>query len=98
VRFVLFYESADDVLTKAPPHFPADSARLDEFHRAGTLLMMGPFGNPQSEGSMSIFITRGRRGVRPPRPVRVQRRHSQLVHPRVGRGAPALTVAARLLH
>ena len=58
MRFVLFYESADDVLTKAPPHFPADSARLDEFHRAGTLLMMGPFGNPQSEGSMSIFITR----------------------------------------
>jgi uncharacterized protein YciI len=58
LKYVLFYESADDVLSKAPAHFPAHSARLDEFHRAGTLLMVGTFGDPQAEGSMSIFSTR----------------------------------------
>jgi uncharacterized protein len=28
---VLFYESADDVASKAPAQFPAHKARLDEF-------------------------------------------------------------------
>jgi uncharacterized protein len=36
---------------------PAHSARLDDFHTRGTLLMVGTFANPQ-EGSMSIFTTR----------------------------------------
>ena len=58
MKYVLFYESADDVLSKAPAHFPAHSARLDQFHDAGTLLMVGTFGDPQEEGSMSIFTTR----------------------------------------
>jgi len=58
VKYVLFYELADDVASKAPAHFPAHSARLDEFHSAGTLLMVGTFGNPQEEGSMAIFTTR----------------------------------------
>ncbi len=57
-KFVLLYESADDVMEKAPAHYPAHSARLDEFHRDGTLLMVGAFGDPQSEGSMAIFTTR----------------------------------------
>jgi uncharacterized protein len=57
-RYVLFYTSADDVLTKAPAHFPAHRARLDEFHARGTLLAVGTFGNPQDEGSMAIFTTR----------------------------------------
>jgi uncharacterized protein len=58
MRYVLFYESADDVASKAPVHFPAHSAHLDEFHSRGTLLMVGTFGNPQEEGSMAIFTTR----------------------------------------
>jgi uncharacterized protein YciI len=58
VKYVMFYESADDVASKAPAHFPAHAARLDEFHKAGTLLMVGTFGDPQEEGSMSIFTTR----------------------------------------
>jgi hypothetical protein len=29
--FVVLYESADDVLSKAPAHFPAHKARLDAF-------------------------------------------------------------------
>lgn len=58
MKYVLFYESADDVASKAPAHFPAHSARLDEFHSHGTLLMVGTFGNPQEEGSMAVFTTR----------------------------------------
>jgi uncharacterized protein YciI len=55
---VVLYESADDVMTKAPPVFPAHKARLDEFVARGTLLMVGTFGDPQAEGSMAIFTSR----------------------------------------
>jgi uncharacterized protein len=58
VKYVLFYESADDVVNRAPAHFPAHSERLDEFHARGDLLMVGTFGDPQTEGSMSIFASR----------------------------------------
>jgi uncharacterized protein len=58
VKYVLFYESAEDVATKAPPHFPAHVARLNEFHDRGDLLMVGTFADPQEEGSMGIFTTR----------------------------------------
>jgi uncharacterized protein YciI len=58
VKYVLFYEPADDIASKAPEHFPAHSARLDEFHSHGTLLMVGSFGNPQEEGSMAVFTSR----------------------------------------
>jgi uncharacterized protein len=58
MKYVLFYESADDVLSKAPEHMAAHGARLRDFHGRGTLQMTGPFSNPQEEGSMSIFTTR----------------------------------------
>jgi uncharacterized protein len=58
MKYVLFYESADDVLGKAPAHFDAHSARGQEFHDRGSLLMYGPFGDPQNEGSMAVFTTR----------------------------------------
>jgi uncharacterized protein len=58
MKYVLLYESADDVASKAPPHFPAHKARLDEFHARGDLLMVGTFGDPQSQGSMAVFRTR----------------------------------------
>jgi uncharacterized protein len=58
MKYVLFYESADDVASKAPAHFPAHRARLEEFHSDGRLLMVGTFANPQEEGSMAIFATR----------------------------------------
>lgn len=57
VKYVLFYESADDVMSKAPAQFPAHKQRLDEFHDRGVLLMVGTFANPQDEGSMAIFTT-----------------------------------------
>jgi uncharacterized protein YciI len=58
VRYVLLYESADDVRTKAPAHFPAHHSRLQEFHARGDILMVGTFGDPQEQGSMGIFPTR----------------------------------------
>jgi hypothetical protein len=57
-RYVVFYESADDVGSRAPPVFPAHSARLREFRDRGALLMVGTFADPQQEGSMVIFDTR----------------------------------------
>lgn len=58
MKYVLFYESAADVASKAPAHFPAHRARLMDFHARGSLLMVGTFANPQEEGSMAIFTTR----------------------------------------
>jgi len=58
MKYVLFYESADDVLSKAPVHFAAHNARLQEFHGRGDILMVGTFGDPQEQGSMAIFPTR----------------------------------------
>jgi uncharacterized protein YciI len=58
MKYVVLYESADDVLTTAPVHFPAHKERLDDFHRRGEILMVGTFGDPVTEGSMAIFPTR----------------------------------------
>jgi len=55
---VVLYESADDVATRAPAHFPAHKARLDEFHAAGDLVLVGTFGDPQAQGSMAVFTSR----------------------------------------
>jgi uncharacterized protein YciI len=57
-KYVLLYESAADVMAKAAAHFAAHSARGDDFHARGDLLLYGPFANPQEEGSMAVFTTR----------------------------------------
>jgi uncharacterized protein len=59
VKYVMLYESADDVATKAPPHFPAHLERIREFERRGDLEMVGTFEDPQTQGSMGIFRSRG---------------------------------------
>ncbi len=56
-KYVLLYESADDVATKAPPVFPAHLVRIREFTGHG-LLAIGTFGNPQAQGAMGVFATR----------------------------------------
>jgi uncharacterized protein YciI len=58
VKYVLFYESAEGAMEKAPLHFAEHQVYFDGFHARGALLMLGPFGNPQDEGSMAIFTTR----------------------------------------
>ena len=56
--YVLFYESADNVISKAPAVYPAHVARLQEFKARGELLMVGTFADPQADGSMAIFNSR----------------------------------------
>jgi uncharacterized protein YciI len=58
MKYVVLYESADDVASRVPAHFPAHRQRLDDFHGRGELLMVGAFGDPQTQGSMAIFPSR----------------------------------------
>ncbi|GAA2388190.1 YciI family protein [Dactylosporangium salmoneum] len=58
MKAVVLYASADDVAAKAPAHFPAHKARLDEYAARGDLLMVGTFADPQKDGSMAVFRTR----------------------------------------
>jgi uncharacterized protein len=55
-RYVVFYESAADVMSKAPPVYPRHLARLKEFRDRGDLLLVGTFG--EAEGSMAVFASR----------------------------------------
>lgn len=57
-KYVLLYESADDVASRAPAVFPAHQEWYGRFAADGTLLMIGTFGDPQAEGAMAIFTTR----------------------------------------
>ncbi len=57
-KYVVLYESADNVMEKAPAHFAEHSAHADRFHADGTLELLGAFADPQNEGSMAIFATR----------------------------------------
>jgi uncharacterized protein YciI len=56
MKYVVLYESAEDVAVKAPLYFPAHRARWQEFSRRGELLMIGPFAN--QDGAMGIFASR----------------------------------------
>jgi uncharacterized protein YciI len=56
-KYVLFYESAPDVMSKAPLYIEAHRALWNDFHAKGLLLMVGPFATPQ-DGAMGIFTTR----------------------------------------
>jgi len=58
MKYVLLYESADDVAAKAPAHFPAHRARVDAFHARGDLLLVGTFADVQRDGAMSVFASR----------------------------------------
>jgi uncharacterized protein YciI len=57
-KYVLFYESGDDLAAKAPLHFAAHSAHGQAFHQRGALVAYGPFANPEAEGSMAVFTSR----------------------------------------
>jgi len=55
---VLFYESADDVMSRAPAAYPAHRDRLVEYRSRGDLLLVGTFADPQLDGSMAVFRSR----------------------------------------
>lgn len=58
MRYVVFYEASDDMPALAREHFPAHQARWQSYIDSGDLVGIGPFGDPQNEGSMAIFTTR----------------------------------------
>ncbi len=58
MKYVLFYESANNVSERAPTHAPAHREHWRPFRERGELLLIGPFGDPQSQGAMSVFTTR----------------------------------------
>lgn len=58
MKYVLFYEAADDFMAKVPAHFEAHRALWGRFHGEGTLLMVGPFTDAPAGGAMAVFATR----------------------------------------
>ena len=58
MKCVALYHSADDVASKAPAHFADHVAYYEPFAASGRLLMVGTFGDPQSQGAMAIFTSR----------------------------------------
>ncbi len=56
-KYVLLYESADDVRETAPKHFAAHRARWEAFRADGSLLLIGPFADPR-EGALAVFTSR----------------------------------------
>jgi uncharacterized protein YciI len=55
VRYVLFYESGDDVAERAPLHVAAHRAWWSGFRERGELLFVGPFAD--GAGAMAVFTT-----------------------------------------
>jgi hypothetical protein len=62
VYYVTFYHAdpnADPAhFAKLQQTYPRHRAYLDEFAKGGQVWMIGTFGNPATEGSMSIFRSR----------------------------------------
>ena len=56
-KYVLVYDSSDDVLELAPRHFAAHRARYEDFHGRGLLLMIGTFADARRDGAMAVFTT-----------------------------------------
>ena len=58
MKYVVTYESADNVAERAPVHFAAHVTRYQPYVERGELIMIGTFADPQKDGSMAIFTTR----------------------------------------
>lgn len=56
MKYVLIYDSADDVAQTAPVHFAAHRARWKDFQADGTLLLIGPYSD--QSGALAVFTTR----------------------------------------
>jgi uncharacterized protein YciI len=57
VKYVVFYDLAENARELAMEHFPAHRARLDEFLDRGLLLEVGTF-TDEPMGAMAVFATR----------------------------------------
>ncbi len=85
-KYVLVYESAEDVLETTPQHFAAHRAHWETFRSDGSLLLIGTFADPR-DGAMAVFRhPRGGRVVREYGSVRPRGRRPSLAPARVERG------------
>jgi uncharacterized protein YciI len=57
MKYVLFYEAADDYMEGARANFAEHQERFLEFHRRGDLLMIGPFMDGSGD-AMAVFTSR----------------------------------------
>jgi uncharacterized protein YciI len=55
---VSFYTVAPGQFGRLREVYPRHRAFLDEFAADGEILMIGPFGDPEKDGSMAIFRSR----------------------------------------
>ena len=58
MKCVLTYRAVDDFLDLAMQNYPAHSARVDEFHGRGVLLMVGTMAEPMNGDAMAVFTSR----------------------------------------
>jgi uncharacterized protein YciI len=56
VKYVLFYDSADDAAAAARLHFDQHRGLWAEYQERGSLLLIGPF--TDGRGAMAVFRTR----------------------------------------
>jgi uncharacterized protein len=57
LKYVLLYESAANVAERAPAQAAAHREHWKPFRERGELLLIGPFGDPQTQGAMAVFTT-----------------------------------------
>lgn len=58
MKYVVTYDAAEDVLSKARDLYAAHAARARDFHARGELLMIGVFEDALADGALGIFRTR----------------------------------------
>ncbi len=58
MKYVLFYEAAEDFRAKVPSSLEAHRALWAEFHGDGRLLLVGPFTDAPAGGAMAVFASR----------------------------------------
>ena len=57
MKYVTFYEWADDAMDKFEEHMPGHQANWAPLQERGDLLMIGPF-TDLAEGAIAVFTTR----------------------------------------
>ena len=58
MKYVLFYEAAEDFMSKVPANIAAHRALWHQFQEAKTLLLIGPFTDEPAGGALGVFTTR----------------------------------------
>jgi len=56
-RYVVLYESADDVLERAPAFMADHTAHYEAYAARGLLLGIGTFADPAADGAMCVLTT-----------------------------------------